>query len=104
MIIQGTNIPLTITFDEDISDIPVLLVTLWKDRKELKRWEKGDMSIEGDTATLPLLESETMAFPPGPSTVEAKGLTENGQTIFWDEYNVHIYPRRDRNIPIASGD
>lgn len=100
MLIQGTNIPLKIVFDQSVADIPELVVSLWKNRKLLKQWNKEDMNVEDDTVTLPLTEDETKDFPPGPSTVEAKGLTAFGQTIFWDEYNVNIHPRRDHDISL----
>lgn len=29
MIIQGSNNPITLTFDSDLSDIPTIVATLW---------------------------------------------------------------------------
>ena len=101
MLIQGTNIPLKIVFDEDISEIPALTVTLWKNKQQLKRWDKEDMVITEDTAILPLSEAETAEFPAGPSTVEAKGLNADHEIVFWDEYNVIIHPRRDKDIALT---
>lgn len=53
MIIQGSNVPLTIQFDANVAEIPKLVVTLWNDssiRKLIKKWEKSDMTISEDTA------------------------------------------------------
>ena len=46
MIIQGSNVPLTIQFDANVAEMPKLVVTLWNDssiRKLVKKWEKSDM-------------------------------------------------------------
>lgn len=102
MIIQGTNAPIIVTFDADISDLPVLVISLWcREKTELKRWEKADMVIDGDTAALPLTEEETAAFPEGTITLEAKGLDENGQTVFWEQMPVLVEGRRDRAITLT---
>ena len=96
--IQGTNIPLKVIFDADVTDVPMLVITLWYRKTLLKRWDKEDMTIEKDTVYLPLEQTETMAFPDGSMTLEAKGLNESGQVIFWEEMNVGNRPRRDRGI------
>ena len=106
MIVQGSNNPLIIQFDADISDIPRLVVTLWKDKAGytsdlVKQWNTEDMLIDGDTAVCHLTEEETRKFPSGNLILEAKGLDENGNTIFWDEYKTDIKVRRDRVIKLT---
>ena len=101
MIIQGTNVPLTVIFDEDVSSVPVLYITLWRGDEELKRWDRSTISVQEDTAVLPLTQEETASFPAGEATLEVKGLTPFGQTVFWEECSVDIYPRRDREIQIT---
>lgn len=97
MIIQGSNNPLTVTFDSDISEIPTLVATLWSNTK-LKEWTLTDMTVDGDTATMPLTEAETAAFPQGILALEVKGLDEDGNTVFWDEVPVRVVGRRDKTI------
>lgn len=109
MIIQGSNNPLIIQFDAEIENIPTLVVTLWKDKagytsELIKRWEAEDMTIEGDTAVCELTEDETRKFPASGLVIEAKGLDENGNTIFWDQYAVDIGQRRDRVIMLTRTD
>lgn len=101
MIIQGTNIPLVITFDEDVSSCEALVITLWRrDRVKLKQWNMSDVTIEADVVTLPISQEESAAWPEGYNMLEAKGLDENGYTIFWEEAPVMIEGRRDKDIRI----
>lgn len=109
MIIQGSNNPLVIQFDAVITEIPTLIVTLWKDKagytsELVKQWETGDMIIENDTAVCLLTEDETRKFSSKEMYIEAKGLDENGNTIFWDEYKIDIKKRRDRIIKLTHTD
>lgn len=102
MIVQGTNVPLAVTFDEDVSSIPTLVATLWlKDGTLIKQWEKSDMEIDGETVYLPLDESETASIAPGFVSLAIKGLNDDDQTIFWDEVMVKVTARRDRTITLT---
>lgn len=104
MIVQGTNVPLAVTFDEDVSDIPTLVATLWlKDGTLIKQWEKSDMEIDGETVYLPLDESETVNIAPGFVSLAIKGLNDDNQTIFWEETMVKVEARRDRTITLTEG-
>lgn len=108
MIIQGSNNPLVIQFDASIEDIPVLVITLWNSNsnitcpsKMIKRWDTADMIINNDTAICPLTESDTCKLPQGHVILEAKGLDEDRNTIFWDEYKLDIKARRDKIIKLV---
>ena len=108
MIIQGSNNPLVIQFDADISTIPRLVVTLWSDMPgrtvaPLLKWETEDMLINGDTAVCPITEEQTRELPPVTLVLEAKGLDDEGNTVFWDAYNVDIKRRRDKIIHLTQG-
>lgn len=102
MIVQGTNVPLAVTFDEDISDIPTLVATLWlKDGTKIKEWDKNAMEVDGATVYLPLTEAETANIMPGFVALEIKGLTEDNQTVFWEQASVEVTGRRDRVITLT---
>lgn len=106
MIIQGSNNPLIIQFDTNVDTMPALVVTLWSDNvgsqcKMLKQWKNGDMDINGDTATCPISEQETKMLPSGFAIIEAKGLDEYGNTIFWDQYKTDVKTRRDKLIMLT---
>lgn len=103
MIIQGSNIPITITFDQDITDIPVIVATLWGHGSMIKRWDMVDIEIEDDTAVLPLTEEETASLPCGFIALDVKGLDEDGNTIFWDEASIRVLSRRDKGIMLTEG-
>jgi len=106
MIIQGSNNPLVIQFDASVEDMPVLVVTLWSDTamyptKMIKRWNNEDMTIDGNTAVCPISEAETKLIPGGHLYIEAKGLDTNGNTIFWDQYELDVKTRRDKVIMLS---
>lgn len=105
MIVQGSNNPLTIQFDQPIDDIPVLVVTLWSDktsrRAPIKMWTKDTMIISSDTAVCQISESETASFPDGLIVLEAKGLNGDNETVFWDSVNIDIKQRRDKVVKMT---
>ena len=104
-IIQGSNNPLVIQFDQDVSGFPQFVVTLWKTKTSeydlVKQWNKAAMTIDGDTVTLPLTEAETRAMPAGLLQVEAKGLGTGGNTLFWAEMSIDVVFRRDKTIVLG---
>ena len=102
MIIQGSNSPLTLTFDTDVSGIPTLVATLWAGvGTMIKRWDKADMEIDEDIVYLPLTEEETSAMAPGIVALDVKGLNDDGEIIMYDEADVQIISRRDSGIPMT---
>ena len=102
MIIQGSNNPITLTFSEDIADIPTLVATLWAGSGQMiKRWDKADMGIDGEVVTLPLTEEETAALNGGNIALDVKGVDAYGNIVFWDEAGVRVLPRRDHSITLT---
>ena len=103
MIIQGSNNPLVVKFNTSVEGLPHLTVSMWtkpKDGQLLKLWWETDMTISGDTAICPLTEELTKRLPDAPVTILAKGWDENDETIFWDEKQVNVLNRNDRNITL----
>lgn len=105
MIVQGSNNPLVLTFDQSVDTIPSLSVTLWsataRNTRPLMAWTNADMMINDDTVVCPMTESETQNLVSGKMVLEAKGLDENGNTIFWAEYPIDLHRRRDRIISLT---
>lgn len=104
MIYQGSNNPIDIQFDADVSAIPALVITLWSPTRQspnpLKTWTLDNMTVSGDTASCPVTEAETKRWN-GRMIIEAKGLDEDGLTIFWDSCETTIVPRRDKVITLT---
>ena len=102
MIIQGSNNPITLTFDSDLADIPTLVATLWAGYGNmLKRWDKADMGIDSETVTLPLTEEDTAAMSGGSIMLDVKGVDSDGNIIFWDEAGLRVLPGRDHSITLT---
>lgn len=106
MLIQGANNPLTIEFSDVVEDLPTLVVTLWQDRnatmsKLIKTWTKADMMVSGKIAVCGFTEEETKALSPVVHVIEAKGLDDNGVTVFWAAFNIDVLRRRDRVIELT---
>lgn len=102
MLIQGTNIPIQITFDSDVSTFKKIVATLWQQGKKIKKWEKSDMTVSGTVITLPLDEDETKRFKKGKASLEIKGLNALDQTVFWEEATVEIADRKDREEDLVN--
>ena len=100
MIIQGTNVPIQLTFDSSVADLPVLVASAWAMGTMLKKWEKDDMEISDDgiTVLLPLDEAETAAWPAKTCGLEVKGLNDDGVAVFWEIVELNVMFRHDRAI------
>lgn len=106
MIVQGSNNPIVLTFDSNVSDCDDLVVTCWDKTKSasgvmLKIWHKGDMQISGNMAVLPITQEDTRRFPDEEVVFAVKGLDADGETIFWDEKKVDILARSDKGIALT---
>jgi len=104
MIIQGSNVPITLTLDADVSEIPALVATLWNDSKMVKKWVKTDMTIDGNSINLPLTQAETAQMSASKHIISIKGLDSDGTTLFWDEAVIAVVGRRDKNITLENSD
>lgn len=100
IILQGSNSPITITFEDELTGLKNIVASLWKGSKELKRWEKQDMAVGGFTAILPLEEDETKAFPKGYITLELKGIDTADQVVFWEDNVLTVIARTDKAIDL----
>lgn len=104
MLITGTNVPITVTFDSSVATFQNIVATLWIQNKMVKKWESvnSEITISGDglTITLPLNEDETREFKPGKAKLEIKGRNATNQTVFWEEAQITVVSRNDKNIDI----
>lgn len=101
MLIQGTNSPLVIQFDQDVSTMAKLVITLWSlTGEKIREWDMAELTIDGDTAICPLTETETKEYPNTIVTIEAKGIDSDGDMVFWDQMDVKMVKRRDKVISL----
>lgn len=104
MIIQGSNLPIIIPFDEDISDIKDLSVSLFGENKRgdanmlLKHWDIDDIVIEEGSITVPLSESDTLGFIPGVAVLEAKWLSQDDNIYPLYTSRIRICGRQDKTL------
>ena len=101
MLIQGANNPLVIQFDDSVEDLDALVITLWRETKLIKQWNKNEMLIDGDTVVCPLTEEETDRIISTPHNLEIKGVDENGYTIFYEKQELPVLYRNDKAIVLA---
>lgn len=102
-IIQGSNDPLIITFDSDVSELPKIVVSLWIakpgiSKKPLKIWKREDVTVDGAVVYCPLTERETAGLPDTSVKVLAKALNSTGRIKHWKEYVLDIMVREDKSI------
>lgn len=104
MLVPGTNVPIQVTFDSSVASFKKIVATLWQQNKQIKKWERDDMTVSGMTITLPLKEDETKKFKKGKAKLEIKGLNGTNQTVFWEEATIEIGDRRDKDIDLIEGE
>lgn len=103
MIIQGSNLPIIITFDEDMSSLVDWSMSLFMENKRtkeqtlLRHWGLHDIAIDGATVSAPLTEEETVEFPVGVATLEMKWLTQDETIFHSDIIRIRIAERNDTN-------
>ena len=100
-IIQGSNSPIEIEFDQDVSGLSTLVVSLWSPLNVTRpaiSWEKSDMTISGANASCPITQAQTAALPVGHMILEAKGVNGDGVTVIWNRVVINVAPRYDRNL------
>lgn len=100
MIVQGSNAPILLTFDnimENVTDFSAVLVSrrLGDENKIIKQWTKDDIEIGGLDIILPLTQEETMEFPSGTHALEVKWVNEDN-ICFANVVNVNIEYRADK--------
>lgn len=102
MLITGTNVPIEVTFDNDVSTFRNIVATLWIQNKLVKKWESKDseMTVSGAKITLPLDEDETRNFKRGKAKLEIKGRNATDQTVFWEEATIEVVDRNDKSIDL----
>ena len=100
MILQGTNIPITVEFEQSVEGFPKLVATLWGQGKLLKKWEKPDMTISTSVIQLPVDEDETRKWKKGKAKLDIKGLNQLNQTVFWEDAIITIEPRDDKDVDL----
>ena len=109
MIIQGSNEPIVITFDSDVSEIREWSVSLYGEDKRgaptvlLKHWDTADLVMDGMQAYAPLTEDETLEFHPCVASLEIKWLDSDNN--IWHPYvaRIRISGRNDKTRISSSG-
>lgn len=102
MIIQGSNSPIAIAFDTDVSNVTEWSVALYGEDKRgaptilLKHWNTEDMVVEDSVAYAPLTETETMAFNPCVASLEIKWLDPDDNIFHSDIVRIRISGRNDK--------
>lgn len=98
MLIQGSNAPIIIEFDEDTKNIIDLSVVLIKEENELKKWGKADVTLEGTNCYCPLSQADTINFTTGYGVLEVKWTNKKGEVNFAEIVNIKIEKRHDKTI------
>lgn len=102
MIIQGTNNPIILQFDNP-NDVPGensdMSVVLSNQYEEFKRWGKADLDVDetGLIFSAPIDQEESMAWEPGQVQILVKWMDDDGNTMFARAQDV-ILPWTDKTV------
>jgi len=101
MIVQGSNNPIIVSFDEDVSSIQDWSMSLYGEDKRgapgdlLKHWGLDDVEIDENSVSAPLSQEETLAFPPCVATLEIKWLNADDLIFHSKKVRIRIDGRND---------
>lgn len=98
MIVQGSNIPIVITFSDDPTAIKDISIVLVKNGKILKQWTKDMLTIDQNEIYCSLTQEETMVFPIGHCEIKLKWLDQDGMTEFSETYYDQVIEWPDRTL------
>lgn len=96
-IIQGDNKPIVLEFDESIAGMEQFSAMLYSDSQTYRHWEISDITIDGNTLSLPLTQKETLAIQSRYVSLEVKFLAD-GNIEFFDVIRLCVKDRRDRTV------
>lgn len=99
MIIQGTNVPITLTFPVSMEHAREIEISLREENgDELKHWSRDTLTVRGCTVSCCLTQEETILFPACRCRIEIKWLDENGISNFADVIYDRISYRADKTV------
>lgn len=104
VIVQGSNNPLTVQFEDTVAGIPDIVCTMWREITLIKKWEKTDMLIDDDTIICPLSAEETAALIPTPHDILIKALDSDGNTLIYVDLRINVVARNDKDIELTAGE
>lgn len=101
MIIQGSNKPIIVELDTDLTnvkDLSVCLQTTGVARHNIvRRWGLHDVTIIANVISIPVSQAESVRYPEGEAVILVK-CTLDGVTEFFDEFPVTIRKWGDNTI------
>lgn len=93
MIKQGSEDPITLTFNEDMTGTVAFIAVLTQGGKILKEYSLEDIVINGDQVELPLTQEETLKFPYGQIELEVTWRDAEGIKYMADREKIYVAPR-----------
>ena len=102
MIIQGSNSPIVMSFDNDASSVKDWSLALYGEDKRgrpsvfLKHWDAEDLVIDGSIVYAPLSEEETFNFMPCVASLEIKWLDDDDVIYHSEVVRIRIRGRNDK--------
>lgn len=104
MIIQGSNSPIMLEFENDKSEITDFSAALFRGQSggELKQWQMDDIEISGNLIFLPLTQEETMGLPAGQLILEIKWVDEKN-VCFAKLVLMAVQKRNDKTVFTLGG-
>lgn len=95
-IIQGSNDPIAIEVDDDLTTYERISAMLFQGKTLLKEWTTKDVIKDGNTMYFPIRESETLAFPSGAVTLDCKAYTRSGKVVFVEVIKFNVGSRENK--------
>lgn len=99
MIIQGTNKPILIDFEQDMSWLKAIEIGLYsRDKQLLKKWDEHTVIINKNVIECPQTQQETVEYALGSCEILVKWLNLEGFTEFAEKIQDKVIPWTDKTI------
>lgn len=93
MIKQGSEDPITLTFNQDMEGTVAFIAVLTYLGKTIKEYSLEDVKIDGNSVELPLTQEETLKFPYGQIELEVTWRDAEGIKYMADREKIYVAPR-----------
>ena len=95
---QGSNAPIRLIFNEDMTDYAYIHILIYHKDGELMAFSKEDVMVVENSIYIPMKQSDTLLFPEGKAVLEIKGKTADGVVRFYQKCPINVYAREDEII------
>lgn len=99
MLIQGSNRPIELEFDEPVAAVSALSVTIFDSTGKMALKKNADgLLVDGNKIFVPVTQEQTANMPKGKAKILVKWKSADGYVDFADEALIDVVSREDKGV------